>query len=178
MADNRSVVITLKLDKGGTELDVKNQTGGVGGSSSSGATQNAKDKASKAAYKALVVQAVSVVASEVVAWADYAWNRQLTLTDDYIGQRQKNIAMQQINTGISAVSSTLSGAAIGSAAGPIGAVIGAVIGFTSVALQSVRSNIQGQDQQSIMLRQMESQLDYTRARAGYSTKAASIGEDL
>ena len=126
-----------------------------------------------------VAKSVEIGAREIVSWAEYNWNKELTLNDDYIGQRNKNIAITQINRAVGAfstiASSTASGAAIG---GLTGALIGAVVGTFSTVSGIIRSNVQGQDQQNIAIRQMDAQLDFTRSRAGWSLKAASIGEDL
>ena len=171
-ADNRSVVITLKLEKNQSEQTNPTDTQ---------ATQNAtsKDSTAKEVAKFAVVQVVQEVANEIVAWADYEWNRELMLNDDYVGQRNKNIAMTQINRAVSYGSTILSNTAAGAAVGGApGAVIGFVIGTAKVTANVVRNNLQGQDQQNISLRQMEAQLQFTRSRAGWSLKAASIGEDL
>ena len=91
----------------------------------------------------------------------------------------KNIALMQINRATSAVSTigsmTASGASVG---GWVGAIIGAFIGTVTAGAGIIRSNIQGQEQQDIALRQMDAQLQFTRSRAGWSLQAASIGEDL
>ena len=58
------------------------------------------------------------------------------------------------------------------------AIIGAVIGISTQVAAIVRSNVQGRDQQNIQIRQWNEQMSFTRARAGFSTHAASIGEDL
>ena len=173
-ADNRSITITLKLlDSNQSDTDISEQT-----DTSKVSSGFDSDKSSKAAAKALAVSFANVVATEVVNWADYFSNRELTLTDDYIGQRNKNIALTQINRGIGAISTIGSFAALGAAGGAAGIAIGALVG-TAVAVAGIaRSDIQGWDQQNIQIRQMEAQLGYTRARAGWSTQAASIGEDL
>lgn len=172
-ADNRSIEITLKLDEGqGTEQQNPTNTEATKQSSD-------KDSTAKAVAAFAITQSVQLVANESVAWAEYYWNRELTLNDDYIGQRNKNIAMTQINRATGAISTigsmTATGAAVG---GWIGAIIGAVLGTVTAATGIVRSNIQGQDQQDIYLRQTNAQLDFTRSRAGWSLQAASIGEDL
>lgn len=185
--DNRSIVITLKLDKGATEdTDISAQTGSVnasgastnttgGGSSGAGATS--KGIAIAAAVQ-FTYQVLETAKSETLGWAEYLWNRELMLNDDYIGQRNKQIAMTQINRGMGVVSSVGQGALAGSAFGPIGAIVGAAIGLATSAAGIARSNIQAQDQQNIALRQMNAQLDFTRSRKGWSLQAASIGEDL
>lgn len=171
--DNRSIVITLKLDSNENEVDNKP-------TDTSGAqTKNDKDSSAKAVAKFAAIQSAQVATGEIVSWAEYYWNRELILNDDYVGQRNKNIALTQINRAVSAVgtigSMTASGAAVGGAAG---AIVGAVVGTLTVASGIIRSNIQGADQQNIALKQMDAQLQFTRSRAGWSLQAASIGEDL
>ena len=173
MADNRSIVITLKLDGGAEENDTSQQT-----DTKQVADKNDKGKKAKAAYKALSIQAGTVALNEVTSWAEYYWNKELMLNDDYIGERNKNVALTQINRGISALSTIGSFTALGASAGPWGAAIGAVIGTVVAGAGIVRSNVQGKEQQDIMLRQMDAQLSFTRSRAGWSTNAGSIGEDL
>lgn len=181
MADNRSVTITLKLNRDAeNQTDTNQQTGkvGMGSSTAPDGASNDSDATAKAAYTGLVIQAASIALNEGVAWGEYYWNRELSLTDDYIAQRNKQIATTQINRAISAASTIGTYAAVGSQAGPVGAAIGAILGTTVVGVGIVRSNIQGQDQQNIMLNRMYTQLSFTRSRAGWSTHAASIGEDL
>lgn len=176
MADTKEILVRLKVDEtSNEEADVSNQVG----TSNEATNKNDKDKGSKALATYLVTQSLSVAASEVVSWAEYYWNRELTLNDDYIGQREKNIAMTQINRGISFASTigsmTATGASLG---GSWGALAGAILGTISGTVSIVRSNIQGADQQNIAIRQSNAQLDFTRARAGWSTSAASIGDNL
>lgn len=172
MADNRSIVITLKLDSGQEEQ--KNPT-----NTEVTKANTDKDSTAKAVASFAVTQSIQIIANEVVAWAEYQWNRELTLNDDYVGQREKNIAIMQINRGINAVSTVGSMAATGaSIGGAAGAIVGLVIGTANSVAGIVRSNVQGQDQQNIAIRQMDAQLEFTRSRAGWSTQCASIGEDL
>lgn len=171
--DNRSIVITLKLDEG-QNRENQNPT-------NTASTQQSSDKNSsaKAVASFAVVQAAQLVTNEAVTWAEYYWNKELILNDDYIGQRNKNIALLQISRATNAVTTIGSTAATGAAVGGVaGAIVGAVIGTVTAAAGIVRSNVQGQDQQNIMLRQMDAQLQFTRSRAGWSLQAASIGEDL
>ena len=173
MADNRSIVITLKLDNGSEDSnDISEQT-------NTNTSKGDKDSTAKAVAKFAVAQSMQVVASEVINWAEYYWDRKLTLTDDYVGQRNKQIALTQINRGIGTFTSIGSMTAAGAAVGHgIGAAIGFLIGTATQIASITRSNLQGRDQQNILLRQIEAQLDFTRSRAGWSTQAASIGEDL
>lgn len=171
--DTRSVVITIKLeDDSGDSKESKTDT-------TAAAKKDDKDSSAKSLAVFAVSSAVETATKELVSWGSYYMQRDLSLTDDYIGERNARIAETQINRGISAastiVSSTASGAAVG---GWIGAIIGFALGTTTTALNIVRSNIQGREQQDIALRQLNTQLEYTRSRAGWSTHAASIGEDL
>lgn len=171
--DNRAIVITLKLD---SQSDEQNNN-----PTNTTQTKQSTDKDSKAKAVAVfaATQVIETIASEVVAWAEYNWDRTLKLNDDYVGQRNKNIAITQINKAVGAISTigsmTAAGASIGGAAG---AIVGAILGTATTVAGIARSNLQGQDQQDIALRQMNAQLQFTRSRAGWSTQAASIGEDL
>ena len=172
--DSRSVVITLKLDSQESNEVQSNPT------NTEQPKQNTdKDSNSKAVAAWAAMQLLEIVKDEAIAWADYYWERELVLNDDYVGQRNKRIALTHINRVSSYVgtvgSATAQGAMIGGAAG---AIVGAIVGGIKVASTIIRSNVQGQDQQDIALRQMDAQLQFTRSRAGWSTKAASIGEDL
>ena len=175
MADTRSIVITLKLDNGSSSSTNPSETTDT----STVESEMDKNNALKSMAWALSVRAVEAAANEVIAWAEYEWDKQLSLTDDYVGQRWKRIATTQISRGISAISSIGSMTAWGaSVAGPAGAAIGATLG-TAISIASIaRSNIQGKEQQDIHIRQMEAQLGFTRSRAGWSTQVGSIGEDL
>ena len=172
-ADNRSIVITLKLD-GNQDNSQANPTNTEGTKQQSDNDGNTKAVASFA-----IAQTAQLVSNEIVAWADYYWERELTLNDDYISQRSKTIALTHISRVTGAVSNvgsmTATGAMVG---GTAGAIVGAIIGVVTEASRVVRSNIQGQDQQNIAIRQMNAQLEFTRSRAGWSLQAASIGEDL
>ena len=176
MADTREIVVRLKVDEtSNEEANTSNQVG----TSNEATNKNDKNKGSKALATYLVTQSLSIVTSEVVAWSEYYWNRELTLTDDYIGQREKNIAMTQINRAISYASTIGSSIATGaSLGGGWGAVAGAILGTVQVAASVTRSNAQGKDQQDILMRQLDAQLNFTRARVGWSTHAESIGDNL
>lgn len=176
MADERKIVIVLRTE------------GGTSGGERTGEKQDAIKAITPEEEKGSVGQAIAAMAafkiaeattSEVLNWGNYLWDRKLTLTDDYVGQRQKNIALQLMNKGMSIAGNIFSltayGAMIG---GPLGGAFGAAIG-TVISIASVaRENAQAYEQQEIQLRQMNAQLGYTRQRAGWSTTAASIGEDL
>ena len=184
--DTKEIKIVLETRDGDSE-------GGSGSSAASGSSDRADVKASKDASQSskgstdirqtagwiLASQAVKMAVDEGMAWVVYEVNKNFALDDNYIAQRQMSIASQAINWGVSSastiVSSTASGALVG---GPVGAIVGAALGTTKVVASTVRQNVIAQEQQDIMLRKMQAQLDFTRNRAGWSTQAASIGEDL
>lgn len=172
-SDYREIVVTIKLDQSAKETT----DASVGNVKEESVEKNTTSKEG-AAYKALAIQAGQVAINEALAWANYSIDKQYTLNDDYVGQRNKNIALAQINKGISAISTIGSFALLGSAAGPVGAVIGGAVGTLVAGAGIIRENIQGEQNQQIALNQMEAQLEFTRKRAGWSTQAASIGEDL
>lgn len=172
--DNRSVVITLKLDNGGEQTDTSQQT-----NTSAAANNSDKNGSAKAIAAFAAVEMVRMATSEVVSCADFFATNELSLRDDYVGQRNKQIALTHINrvasAGATIVSSAAQGAMIG---GPVGAIVGAALGTIFVGVSTLRSNFEGETNQKIHLEQMDAQLQFTRSRAGWSLKAASIGEDL
>lgn len=110
--------------------------------------------------------AKEVVTSEV----RYEVNKNFTLHDDYVGQRDLNIALGVASKIYGIANATISGAITG---GPVGAGI-AFAG--SVAIEAV-GVYQRLDQQNIKIAQMDKQLEYNRVRAGYSLTSGSIGEN-
>ena len=86
MADSRSIVITLKLDKssGSEDTDISSKTSTKSSSSSSD-----KDSTAKAIATFAAVQIVQEVAQEAVAWGEYYWNKELILNDDILGKEIK-----------------------------------------------------------------------------------------
>lgn len=175
MADTREVKIVLET-RGGTE---SSETERVDTQASAAATsKNESSSSGKQAAKVLIGTLISEAANEAVAWAAYEVNKEFTLNDDYIGQRNLQIATQAVNWGISSATTIASTTMMGATFGPIGAAVGALVGTGMVAARTIRENVQAMEQQDIMLNQMQAQLDYTRQRSGWSLKAASIGEDL
>jgi len=183
MGDTKEIKIVLETRDGGSASSGEegaraDQSVAAQNSASSSKSSGSKSSGTAAAV-ALGSMAAQTVLSEVSSWAMYYVNKELVLNDDYIGQRELGIAMQAVNWGINSASTIASMTATGAmAGGAVGAVFGAVIGTGTVIARTVRDNIQAQDQQNIRLRQLQVQLDYTRNRAGWSTNAASIGEDL
>lgn len=154
-----------------------------GGSSqkaaSTGSPETQDDDGAKLYFQNLAIQTAGQVLTESINFAEYFWDEQLRLTDDYIGQREKRIAKQYVNrvanAGSSILSSTLTGAA---SAGWVGALVGFTVSLGNEIFKTVSDNFIGERTQNITIKQMEAQLDFTRNRAGWSTQAASIGEDL
>ena len=170
--DNRSIVITLKLEQSSQEENNPTDIKKVDEKVDKGATQKAI-----ASYAAMEITRIAV--SEAINWGEYYWNRSLMLNDDYLGQRFKQRTMYGISSGLNFVGSAASGAIAGSMILPgIGTAVGAVLGALTSALGMVREGVQGNEQQQLTLSQMNEQLSYTRSRVGYSLEAASIGEDL
>lgn len=173
-ADNRSIVITLKLKTEESEASVDNQT-----DTEKVAAAGDNDSAKKAAYAGLAIRAAATLGNEVAGWAEYYYNQDLQLEDDYIGQRNKQIATTHINRAASSVGRIGSWTAQGAMAGGwVGAIVGFVIGTTFEVANVGHSNAKGRQQQEIQIRQLNAQMNYTRSRAGWSLQAASIGEDL
>jgi hypothetical protein len=115
-------------------------------------------------------QAFQYVKDVVVSEARYEVNKNFTLHDDYIGQRDLNIALGITSKIYGIANATISGAIVG---GPIGAGI-ALIGSVAVEAVGVYQRL---DQQNIKIEQMNKQLEYNRVRAGYSLTSGSVGEN-
>lgn len=114
------------------------------------------------AGNATVQQAISMV--------NYEINRELTLTDNYIGQRTLNNTIQVINKVRSVATSTVQGAMVG---GWVGAAIMAFVDIAGTGIDIY----QNYDQESIKIKQMDAQLQFSRQRAGYSLTSGSRGEN-
>ena len=177
--DNRNITITLKNESNGvnssaSSLNVSSKT-----STSSSQSESNNNSSIIGACAYMAVQAGEAVANELISWGDYKIDKYMNLHDDYIGQRNMNVAQHYINGAVSAGSTIASMTATGAAMGGwIGAIVGAVVGTGIAISRSHRSNVQGNDQQEMALKQLDLQLQYTRRRAGWSLTAASIGEDL
>lgn len=162
-------------------ISAKNPSGGANQvqATDTGSNDNEKLDTSGAFAWAMAEKVAAAAANEIMTQAMYQMRRDLDLNDDYIGQRNLQIAQSMISQGGSILSSAFGGFISGLATGnPIlavaGAVIGATVGTVSQALETSRV----MEQQDIRLRQIDAQLSYQRQRAGWSLNAASIGEDL
>ena len=173
MADERKIVIVLKAENDTNAQEEKVSTG------TEENTKQTKGQIAVAVVAWAVKELLSTAASEALNWAMFEVDKNLMLKDDYIGQRNKRIALQCINRTASNINtiygSTASGAALGGAGG---AIVGFLVGTAHVVSSTVRENVQNNFMQNVQLAQMNAQLSYTRQRSGWSTNAASIGEDL
>lgn len=176
MADTREVKIVLETvdgSAGGTSSETERAD-----TQANAQASKTSNKQGWAAFNAFASSIGEKLATEATSWANYEITRDFNLNDDYIGQRNLNIAMQAVNWGISSASTIASSTFMGASFGPVGAAIGAAIGIGTVAAKTIRSNIQAMEQQQIAINQREALLDFTRQRSGWSLKAASIGENL
>lgn len=117
-----------------------------------------------------VIGQAKKVGQTLLSEALYEVNKYFDLTDNVEGKRNLNIAMGMVHRGTSVLGSTFLGA-------EIGGVPGALVGFASGVINEAINIYQGYDQQNIQLRQLNTQLEYTRERAGYSLTSGSIGEN-
>ena len=117
-----------------------------------------------------VIGQAKKVGQTLLSEALYEVNKYFDLTDNVEGKRNLNIAMGIVHRGTNVLTSTLIGA-------QIGGVPGAVVGFVASSINEAINIYQGYDQQNIQLRQLNTQLEYTRERAGYSLTSGSIGEN-
>lgn len=117
-----------------------------------------------------VIGQAKKVGQTLLSEALYEVNKYFDLTDNVEGKRNLNIAIGMAHRGTNVLTSTLIGA-------QIGGVPGAVVGFVASSINEAITIYQGYDQQNIQLRQLNTQLEYTRERAGYSLTSGSIGEN-
>lgn len=118
----------------------------------------------------VVMSSAKRLGSILLDEALYEQRKYYDLTDNVEGKRDLNIAVGLIHRGASIASATIIGA-------KTAGVAGAVVGFSIGAIREGISIYQGYDQQNIQLRQLQTQLAYTRERAGYSLTSGSIGEN-
>lgn len=128
-----------------------------------------EDKAPTIFSNVLATQVFSQVKEIIADTALYGINRHLALTDDYIGERQLNAGLTVINRTISSASIV----AFGSSLGPVGIALGVAVAASSLIFDVVKNY----DQQNILIRQMDKQLEFQRQRVGYSLTSGSIGEN-
>lgn len=126
----------------------------------------------------LVHRTLSEAESQLKIAAEYEFSKYYTTHDDYIGQRNFEIAKAIIGIAVNVGSSVVSGATVGaSAGGAVGAVIGAAAGALFSGVNLALQYNRAMEQQQLTINQLDAQLQYTRQRSGYSLTSGSVGED-
>lgn len=148
----------------GTAIKKDGQSKGV--SQTANEEENDNSKLFTYAKNKVMQLAKNVLLSEAL----YESEKYFNLTDNVQGKRNLNIARQNVERVWGIAQDTIVGAKAG---GVVGAIIGFGVGLTELGVKIY----QGYDQQSIKIRQMEEQLDYTRQRMGYSLTVGSNGEN-
>lgn len=99
----------------------------------------------------------------------YGANYYLRAKNDYQGQQNINIAANILQKGMSTGLMVMGSWSLGPVAGVMATIVaGAKIGF------DIYKNY---NEQNFMLEQQQTELDYSRVRAGFSLTGGSIGED-
>lgn len=115
----------------------------------------------------IINQSKSIIKEESKYWLD----RKFNLEDDYVSQRNVNIASNIISRAIGDIGSIASATMI---AGPVGFAVASVM----VGVGLITDIVKNYQQQSDNIRIMNNQLNFSRVRSGYSLTAGSIGENL
>lgn len=168
MAETRKITIEI-IDseaKPKTEIQKKQEENNTGDDTSSKKSTALNDAGAMIAIN----QAYKRIKNMAISNVDYLFNRHYNLTDDYIGQRTYNVAKNIVTKAHGMYMSIAAGFATG---GPVGAAITAAISIGSTIIDIAKNF----DEQNIMLKQMDTQLEYTRQRAGYSLTSGSVGEN-
>ena len=173
--------VRIKITQTSTQGDNKTAI-----NSKTAEVKNTTDEAKVSDNKTIVASALVAniarnVASQAKNEALYDLNKYFSLTDDFEGKRDLNIAMsiasQAISLGASIWAGAKLGAGLGSLSGPIGTAIGAVTGAALSIGGTAISAYQRYNQQDIEIAQINKQLAYTRQRVGYSLISGSVGEN-
>ena len=126
----------------------------------------------------LVHKALDEAKSQISTAVDYEFSRYYSTHDDYIGQRNYEIAKANISLAVSVGTSIYAGAKMGAAVGgPIGAAAGAAMATITSGVNLALQYNRAMEQQQLKIDQMNAQLSYTRQRSGYSLTSGSVGED-
>ena len=125
----------------------------------------------------LVHRTLSEAESQLKIAAEDEFSKYYTTHDDYIGQRNFEIAKACIGIAVNVGTSMVSGAMVGASAGPVGAAIGAVAGATFSGVNLALQYNRAMERQQLTVNQLNAQLQYTRQRSGYSLTSGSVGED-
>lgn len=151
-------------------IDYKGITSSATGGEKQGKAQQIADKSALAIAATVAVNVAKQEASNMVGFSDYMIQRHLSLTDDYIGQRNYTTAKNIISKGGGIAMAIGSGAMTG---GIVGALVAAAVSSINLGLDIYKAY----SEQQITLQKMDQQLQFNRVRAGYSLMAGSIGED-
>ena len=171
MAETRKITIEITSVDKKPKTEIEKSQNESNAEGLGGLDSNEKENGLLEGSKSVVInQAYSKMKSLVINNVDYAINRHFNLTDDYIGQRTYNIAKSIIGKGKDFATSIAAGFAVG---GPVGAAVSAAFSVVSTGIEVWKNY----DQQNIMLKQMDTQLEYSRQRAGFSLTSGSIGEN-
>lgn len=118
----------------------------------------------------LVQRTARQIKGLVVSEANYQINKHFTLTDNYLGQQNLNIALNVINKVWNTGLSIYTGYKV---AGVPGAVAAAGVSVLSIA-QQIYHNY---EQEKINISKMNAQLKFNRQRSDYSLTAGARGEN-
>lgn len=125
----------------------------------------------------LVHRTLSEAESQLKIAAEYEFSKYYTTHDDYIGQRNFEIAKACVGIAVNVGTSIVSGAMVGALAGPVGAAIGAAAGAAFSGVNLALQYNRAMERQQLTVNQLNAQLQYTRQRSGYSLTSGSVGED-
>ena len=181
MAETREVVITIKGtgstgSSGGSSkgksiinsITSNNVTDAINNYSGTGAEYDSGGL--DVGSSVLANQVFDTLKKNITTEAKYQINKYFTTRDDYVGQRNVNVAMSMANMAIGFGSSIVAGFMVG---GPVGAVIGGITSAVSTAV-GVYNTL---DAQNLKVDQMNAQLAFTRQRSGYSLTSGSVGDN-
>ena len=176
MAEAREVVITIKGSPEGKTPKtiikniVNNKVTNVINETKQSPEVSYDDEGTDISTSVLANQVFAALKKEIVTEAKYQVNKYFATRDDYIGQRNMNIAFSMANKAVSLGASVAMGATVG---GPVGAIAALAVSTISMGVSAYNTL----DAQNLKVDQMNAQLAFTRQRSGYSLTSGSTGED-
>lgn len=166
MAEGKEIVIKI-VGEEATENKKIDPTGEKVKKTSEKSTDDIFDTATMSYVKAKIANTLKGV---VISEAKYQLNKYYTLTDDYLGQQNMNIALN--------VGSKLLGTAIAVKAGAsVAGIPGAIAALFASGITTGFQIAHNYEQERIKVAKMNAELQFNRQRAGYSLTAGSIGEN-
>lgn len=180
MAETREVVITIKGTgstgssgggKGKTiinNITNNNVTNVI--NNSSGTSAEYDSGGLDVGSSVLANQVFDTLKKTISTEAKYQINKYFSTRDDYVGQRNLNVALTKVNMIVGLGTSVAAGFMVG---GPVGAVIGGVSSIVTTAVGAFNTL----DAQNLKVDQMNAQLAFTRQRSGYSLTSGSVGDN-